>query len=436
MDQPKCDVAARLLNSCHDARILAEWAGATRRSIALWFGILIVMLAARGHCQEAIRMSIASEQAAAAQKTDTSSNYYNIHAGFAYFRFQGEMGIELNDNANYSSTAPDADIALRPNLNIKAFWPVTDQNTLALSAGLGYVEYLRDRSLSYLNISSDSGLTFNVYSGDFVFNLHDRFSAVQYQVEDPSVSASLVRFENTVGLGATWDLDQLILSAGYDYDTYDSLTANYAYSDNSSDLFNGKAAFVLSSTSKLGLEVGGGLTTYDQNILDNSTHYSIGPFYQSQFTPHIGGAISAGFTSYQFAHNGTVTNAGNFAGYYAAASVNHQLNGSFSHSVSFGRQIQLGITANLSEDYFVNYQATWIFIHNVSTTFRFSFFDGTTSGGVAQTYDQYGPGLTLGWRITDKLGSSLAYDYLEKTADVSGLGYTQNRVLLDFTYDF
>ena len=408
----------------------------TRRPTALWLGILIVMLTARGHCQEAIRMSIASEQAAEAQKTGSSSNYYNIQAGPIYLRFQGEMGIELNDNANYSSTAPDEDIAFRPIVNVKSFWPVTEQNTLALSTGIGYVEYLRDSSLSHLNITSDSGLAFNVYSGDFVLNLHDRFSAVDYQVQDPSISASLIRFENTAGLGTTWDLDQLVLGAGYDHDTYTSLTGNYAFSDNSSELFIGRAAVVLSSTSKLGLEAGGGMTTYDQNVLDNSTHFSVGPFYQSQFTPHLGGAVSAGFASYQFAHNGTVMNVSDFGGGYAAASVNHQLSSSFSHSLTFGRQIQLGVTANLSEDYYANYQATWAFIHNVSTSFRFSFFNGTTAGGVVEQYDLYGPGITLRWRITDRFGASIAYDFLEKTSDVSGLSYTQNRLLFDFTYDF
>ena len=198
----------------------------------------------------------------------------------------------------------------------------------------------------------------------------------------------------------------------------------------------GRAAVVLSSTSKLGLEAGGGMTAYAQNVLDNSTHFSVGPFYQSQFTPHLGGTVSAGFASYQFAHNGTVMNVSDFGGDYVAASLNHQLSGSFSHSLAFGRQIQLGVTANLSENYYANYQATWVFIHNVFTIFRFSFFNGTTSGGVVEKYDQYGPGITLRCRITDRFGASVAYDFLDKTSDVSGLSYTQNRLLFDFTYDF
>jgi hypothetical protein len=381
-------------------------------------------------------MSLASEQAAAAQQTALTNNYYNIHVGPVYLRFQGEMGIELNDNANYSSTAPDEDMAFRPNLNLKADWPVTEQNTLALSMGAGYVEYIHDPALSHLNINSDSGLAFNVYSGDFLFNLHDRFSAVDYQTQDPSVSASLIRLENTPGVAASWDLNMLVLTAGYDHDTYDSLSGNYQYSDNASELFNGKAAFLVSPTSQLGLEAGGGMTRYDQNVLDNSTHFSVGPFYQAKFTPHLSGEVHAGFASYDFAHNGTVEDVSNFNGYYASASVIHQLNASFSQSLSAGRRIQLGITSELTEDYFVNYQATWAFIRNVFTTFNLSFDHGTTSGGTVETYDQYGPGITLGWRISDKLLASASYAFLEKESDVSNYSYTQNRVLLDFTYDF
>ncbi len=408
------------------------------QGVQIWhgFSILIVMVSVRGHCQETIRMSLASEQAAAAQKTSTSSNYFNVQAGPVYLRFQGEMGIELNDNANYSRKAPDADMAFRPNLNLRAFWPVTERNTLALSTGIGYAEYVRDRNLSRLNIASDSGMAFNVYSGDFVFNLHDRFSAVDYQVEDPSVSASMIRFENTAGLEASWDLNKLVLAAGYDHDTYTSLTESYQYSDNNSELFNVKAAFLVSSTGKLGLEAGGGLTAYEEHILDDSTHFSAGPFYQARFTPHLDGNVSAGFASYQFNHDGTVKNVRDFTGYYASASVHHRLNDSFSQSLLAGRKMQLGITAELSDIYFVSYHATWLFIRNVFTTLSFSFDHGTTSGGTVEAYDQYGPGITIGWRITGRLIASATYGFLEKKSDVSSLSYTQNRLLLDTTYDF
>ena len=186
----------------------------------------------------------------------------------------------------------------------------------------------------------------------------------------------------------------------------------------------------------MGLEAGGGLTTYNQNVLDNSTHYSVGLFYQAKFTPHLSGEVHAGFASYQFGQNGTVTNASNFSGYYAVLSMNHIVNSWFSHSLSVGRQIQGGITANLSEIYYARYQTTWNLFRNVSTTFGFEYDHGNTSGGVLETYDRYGPTVGFGYRISDKVGSTVTYSFLKLDSDVSNYSYTQNRVLLDFTYDF
>jgi hypothetical protein len=242
--------------------------------------------------------------------------------------------------------------------------------------------------------------------------------------------------ENTAGLGAAWDLNKLVLSTGYDHDTFDSLTKAYDYSDNNSELFNGRAAFLLSSTSELGLGAGGGLTTYNQNILDNSTHFSVGPFYQAQFTPYLGGQASVGFASYQFAHNGTVTNVSDFNGAYAALALTHIVNDQLSQSLSAGRRIQLGITAQLSEIYYARYQLAWHVFEKGSTTFAFEYDHGHTSGGIEETYDRYGPTVGFSYKITDKLGSAVTYSYLNKRSDVSNLSYAQNRLLLDFTYVF
>ncbi len=154
-------------------------------------------------------MSLASGQAAAAEKATNDIGYYNVQAGPVHLALQGEMGVELNDDANFSKTNPDADVILHPDLNVRAGWRATEQNTLSLSAGLGYAEYLHDHALSGLRIASDSGVGFNVYSGDFIFNLHDRFSAIEYQIQDPAVSASMIRLENTTGLDTTWDLYKL-----------------------------------------------------------------------------------------------------------------------------------------------------------------------------------------------------------------------------------
>jgi hypothetical protein len=443
MPRQKLGLAKSLLNSCQPKSNLPRSCVTPRPPfIALWFGILFVMVSARGHGQEAVRMSQAGAQAAAALRTTNDINYYNVQAGPVHLWFQGEMGIELNDNANYSKFDPDADLILRPDLNARASWAVTEQNTLALSAGVGYAEYLHDRALSGLRVKSDSSAGFNVYSGDFVFNLHDRFSAVDYQIQDPAVSASVIRLENTSGLETTWDLYKLALTAGYDYDLFDSLTAFYRYSDNSSQLFNATAAFITSPTSKAGLQAGAGFTTYGRRVLEDDSHFSVGPFYKARFTPHLSAEVSAGTACYQFDEDGIRAGLNGFTGLYGLAAVNHELNEFFSQSVTFGRTIQRGITADLSEFFSVNYNAKWNFVQNGFAAIRFYFGQGATAGAaeaagfVAEKYDIYGPGLTLGWRFSKKLAGSLSYDYLQKNSDVMLYSFAQDRLLVDFAYAF
>jgi hypothetical protein len=441
---PQRDGRARMLNSCQIAGILTFRLHRVQTPITFWISLLIIMLTARGHCQQGILVSgdtggfgTAAQPLGAG--AGAGAGYYNMRLGPVSLRLQGEMGIEFNDNPHYSSTEREADVDFQPKLNIKAFWPITERNSLNLTVGLGYVEYLRDRALSDINITSGSTLDFNVYSGDFRFDVHERFSAINYQVQDPSVSAYLIRFQNTAGLAAAWNLNKLILVAGYDYNTFDSLSGNFQYSDNNSDLFHAVGTLALSPLMKVGLQAIGGLTTYTENVLDNNTHESAGAFYQDQFTPHLTARISGGLLAYQFGENGTVASVGDQAGYYASLTVLHHLNESFSHSLAVGREIQDGVTADLSEIYFVNYSATWRLVWDVFTMFTFSFNRGKTLGGVAgvvETYDQYGPGIKVAWKINERVRATATYNFLDKESDVSTLSYTQNRLFLDFTYDF
>ena len=102
-----------------------------------WLSIFIVMLSARGHGQETNRMSLASEQAAIARNPVVGSNYYNVHTGPVYFRFQGEMGIEFNDNINFTESDRRADVILRPILNTDLLWPLTERNSLSFFLAWG-----------------------------------------------------------------------------------------------------------------------------------------------------------------------------------------------------------------------------------------------------------------------------------------------------------
>jgi hypothetical protein len=149
--------------------------------IAIWLRILIVMLTVRGHCQEAIRKQLASEQAAAAKRIDPSTCYCNLQAGPLDPQFAGETGIELNVNLNYSRTHLDDDPGFRQDLHLQAIYPVTESSTLALSQLTGCEGRILDDELSQPSVNSDSGLPFHASRGHSILGLHDRSSAKDYK---------------------------------------------------------------------------------------------------------------------------------------------------------------------------------------------------------------------------------------------------------------
>ncbi|MGO8701145.1 MAG: hypothetical protein ACLQVY_25925 [Limisphaerales bacterium] len=233
-----------------------------------------------------------------------------------------------------------------------------------------------------------------------------------------------------------------MLTAGYDYDYFDSLTSFYQYSDNSSHLFNATAAIILSQGSQLGLQIGAGWTAYGEHILENDTHYSLGPFYKARLTRHLSAEVSAGVASYQFDHDDATAELGDFAGLYGQAQIVHELNQVFSQSVFLGRTIQRGITADLSELYAVNYVGRWHFVQNGYLYFRYYYGQGSTAGAaesvgfVPEKYDIHGPGVSMAWHFSRKLASTVSYDYLHKDSDESIYAFAQNRLLFDITYAF
>ena len=201
-------------------------------------------------------MSFAGSEAAEMEKKTGDLSYYNLALGPVSLRFQSEMGIELTDNVNYSNTNRVSDMAFLPSLNTRAFWPISENNSLFFSTGIGYTTYLRTSSDDHLNITPDSNLTFRMYVGDFVINFHDRFSMTENVQQNPTGNGNFAELDNTVGTSVDWDLNELILSFGYDHELVSYPNSDYGSSDHSSDLFNGQAAFQFESQFHGGLAGG------------------------------------------------------------------------------------------------------------------------------------------------------------------------------------
>jgi hypothetical protein len=437
--------------------------------------LLLSLLCAAGmlRAQDAIRPSLAGEAAAEARRQSIDKIPYNLQVGPIKFRFSATMGIEYNDNINLAedgsavffsptgpiviTTSPQDDIILRPQLNINALWPITQLNTLKLDIGTGYAFYL-DHSNYNTNgilISPGSQLAFDIFVGDFRINIHDRFSLEQDPVAEIALSnvADYGRFQNTAGVSVLWDLNQAVVTLGYDHYTFISTTSVFDYLDRNAEILSGSIGFTPTSTMTVGVEGSFVDTYYDQNILNDSRTYSVGAFLETQITSYLKLRVAGGYQKIDFDSGGLVNDPHDLNDYYANALLSHRVNSVLTQNLSIGHETQLGVNSNYVKLNYARHTTTWnLFYHTLLSTELF-YEDADDSGGsgilftpipgvpninpfVAEHIHRYGGALSLGYQLTQHVTLGFRYQYTQKDSDQLLRDYRQNRVSLDGTYSF
>src|SRR6059058_4278274 len=67
--------------------------------------------------QDAVRPSLAGEQAAEARRQDIEHIPYNLMTGPIRYRLSATLGIEYSDNINLSENDPEQDVIIRPQVS-------------------------------------------------------------------------------------------------------------------------------------------------------------------------------------------------------------------------------------------------------------------------------------------------------------------------------
>jgi len=407
------------------------------------------LLAAPGllYAQEALRQSLAGEAAASAQhRAAQSEGYYNLKMGDLTFRFSSGGGIQYNDNIRLSDNHPEGDLLLTPTLNTQIHYPVSQYNSLDISIGAGYTKYLNHSDLDQFHITPGSGLLYNIYVGDFVINLHERVSITQngYQNAAANGNGNNASLNNTVGTSVTWDLESVVLQSGYDHVNYIAMGSGVNTPDSASDNVYANAGARLRPELMVGVEAGASSVTYKQSVggtaEPDTRQWSAGLFGSLQVSDYIRTELHGGYTELKPQSTSTNVSSSSASGMYFGLSVAHRVN----------RWLDYTFTADRSQNFqsygqpYTTYNVRWSPNWNVLRKFSLStpvwwqhgkqFYYYTYS--TANAYDQYGAGLNLGRQLTQKLSSSLAYQFVQETSEQGNLNYTVNTISLNFTYQF
>jgi hypothetical protein len=443
--------------------VVSVYRGHTFKSLALLFAMSILAIASV-YAQDAVRPSLAGQDASEARQEDVSRIPYNLLLGPVRFRVGASVGFEYNDNVTYSEVNEQDDFIITPNVTLDAIWPVTQLNTLRLDLGIGYSFYLdHDQyNTDSILIAPKSQVAFDIFVGDFRINLHDRFQLQQDPIQQGALSnvADYGRFENYAGLSVLWDLNKLLLQVGYDHYNYISTTNSFDYLDHSSEIVYGSAAYIVNPTFTVGVEGNAVFTRYDQNNLNDNEDYSVGAFIETNVTSNLRVRLAGGYQWINFDSQFVTFPFGpflitfpdhkNLEDYYVNGLIAHRINAQLSQTLSAGHENQLGIQSNYITLNYVRHTLTWNLIRNVLLSTEFFFEDAEESGGPlnstpttvltgqrqGESFQRIGGAITLGYQLTPHVTLALRYQGTSKDSDVFLRDYNQNRISLDGTYSF
>ncbi len=396
---------------------------------------------------------MAGDLAAATRQQNASSiGYYNLLLGPTSWRFSSGLGLEFNDNVRLQQNS-ESDFIFRPSLDAQVHWPVTQKNSLDISLGAGYSAYLQHQDLSQLFISPGSGVSFDIYAGDFKINLHDMISVTENAYENGGVNGggsggnrNLISLQNTLGANTLWDLDKGIVNFGYDHVNYVSLSQSQQQPDSASENIFANAGLRLRPEQLVGVEAGASVINYSQSgsansfAVANAVQWNAGFFGSSQISDYLSARADVGYTVYTPDNTATNVVTRDSSGFYLSVSLAHRVNQHVNYTVAAGRSADMSAYGQAQSYYFVSLEPNWNFFRKYSLSTPLSWRKGsriyTTTAAGGADYEQITIGLNVSRPLTKKLSVGMSYQFVEESSGVASLNYTVNIVSLNFTYQF
>ncbi len=415
----------------------AQWVS---RALPLVLFLLILGVQEKVSAQGIERESLAGESAEMANKGSDTNQPYNLQVGPVTLRTDASVSTSYNDNISIAHTGRQGDAIIIPALGLHALWQATDLNALTLDLGVGYQWYTTHSSFSSVYVTPNSAAQFNIYTGDFKINLHDQFSYSSNPILVGQLSNinQFPVFDNTAGFNVDWDLNDIIVSLGYDHQNQWVYGSSYNYLTYQTDTVTPKITFEVSKTIDAGLVVALSSMRYNQNVLNNNTSIQAGPFVKAQLTENLAvdAQLGGDFANYNTGGSSNSTQS-SLAGVYASAGVSHRINDIFSETFTAGRQFIPGVNSNYTQRIYANYGFNWQATNyfTVGTNLWWENL-ADSSGAYGQNANRYGTGLSLAYNITDRSNLGLSYDYVLKDANQSAYSYSQNVVTLKYLYRF
>jgi hypothetical protein len=393
--------------------------------------------------QEAIRYSLADETAIETNRLDLGSMPYTLRSGDFRLLITPSIEADWNDNVTLVKDNPVQDYIVRPMVQFDGSYPITEQNLLQFRIGAGYDFYTQHGEFSALRLQSGSVISFDTFVNNFHFNVHDRFQYIQ----DPAVEASVAGtgryggLDNTAGLSAVWDLENVFMTLGYDHRNFVSSTTDFNYLDLASELVLARVGFRPLPNLTNGLEATGAFTSYDQRLLNDSDGYSLGAFADWNPGAYFQLQARAGYAAYLFEQTSLTQEAFDRYSVYGGVTAAHQVSAALRYLISAGHEARLAKQADYVQDWYIRSQVDWGILKNLKFSPTLSFQDGkqgqtNPQGTLVENYTWLTAGFNLTEVVTRDLTATLRYRATVRGSSVDARSYDQNFLGVIFAYQF
>lgn len=414
----------------------------SRASVLAVFTLLMAICSAKlAVAQETPGESLGNSAALEQQGREVENLPYTVKWGDFKLLAAPSLGLQWNDNINLSHDHALDDYIISPALQLNASYPFTHRNLLQFNVEVGYDKYLQHDQYSGVRLLSGSQIALDVYIKDFWINVHNRFEYTQDSAGHPDVAGSGLYggLNNTAGVSGTWDLEDVILSLGYDHNNFVPASSQFDYTTSSSEIVSARAGFRFNSHLTTGLEGSVSFTDYEQPVLNNNTGYDAGLYADWKPGPYFEAKLRGGYTLYDFSQTSLVVPAVNESAWYVDLDVTHHLTDAFSYTLSAGHDLRLGIESDTVEAWYVRPHVDWAFIKDWSLAASFSYENGklgssTLPGVPAEHYEWNEFDFGLKHNLTGKLSLALDYRLIVRSSDFVSREYNQNLVGLWLTY--
>ena len=396
------------------------------------------------------RDSLAGESAATSLAESLEATRYNLHWGPVSFRTRAGLQLEFTDNAYWSEVAPQADLIVRPQVDLGAYWPITRMNTLAVNLGVRYDYYLDNTRLNPEGplFAPNSEVAFNFFVGDFRFRIRDRFNYDQtlshqsyiYDAGGEFVGFSNVqrfdRWMNRIGLTADWDLHDMILTGSYDHENYEATSSAYQYLSRVSELFDLRARFNPQAPIRPGFEVAASLDDYTDASISDQTRLSAGPSISATLSPAIGVRAGAGYQGVWFA-DPPAGEDDTLQTYYAFAEITHRVNPWFRHALTARHFPTRGWNGGNQETTGFRHSTSSTFLKDATIATSLSFNSAEQSYGLYdENYQYFAAGIDLIYDLGKRWEGRVGYWFVKKDSDLRLRDYAQNNLAVQINYTF